>query len=318
MADPSARTGLIAALATAVALAAMFALTGTFSPDQVPDYASSPRQITGMALMLTLIPPYFVAALWLTRARSLALIDQLRPLVPDPAVVERARETVARSVRDHWKLGTAVGLVFGLLNTEPIKAFTESPIPGVEGSISIGQLLLWWLIGLMLLSRIATARAIRGLGAAVEVDVLRLERLRALGRAGVVDIVVVAGALLLSPLQSIDAEFRWYNYRFAIVVALPSAAFFLTWPLLPVHRRIQADRDARLRAVEAQLDQAGPAASTESLEALLAHRDRLRTARTWPLSSATLSRVLLYLVLPPLAWAGAALVEQVIEWALKR
>jgi hypothetical protein len=53
------------------------------------------------------------------------------------------------------------------------------------------------------------------------------------------------------------------------------------------------------------------------LETLLAHRDRLRGARTRPLGTRLLSRALLYLVFPPLAWAGAALVEQALEWALR-
>ncbi len=48
----------------------------------------------------------------------------------------------------------------------------------------------------------------------------------------------------------------------------------------------------------------------------MAHRDRLRAASTTPFSSRLLSRVLSYLGLPPLAWAGAALVERLLMQAL--
>ena len=57
---------------------------------------------------------------------------------------------------------------------------------------------------------------------------------------------------------------------------------------------------------------ATPEASAR-LETLLAHRDRLRAVRTWPLSTGLISRVLLYLVIPPLAWAGAAVVERMVD-----
>ena len=51
----------------------------------------------------------------------------------------------------------------------------------------------------------------------------------------------------------------------------------------------------------------------QQLESLLAHRDRLREQSTWPLSTALVSRVFLYLIIPPLAWAGAALVELLVD-----
>ena len=182
----------------------------------------------------------------------------------------------------------------------------------------MGQMMMWWLIGLLLGVRVTSARAFRGLAEVVEIDLLRPDRLRPLARAGVVDVVIIAGALLFTPLQSLDAEFRWYNYHFGLVVALPAAAFLLAWPLRPLHARNREERATRLAELERQIATLGADAPTDAdasarLEALLAHRDRLRAARVWPLSAGLLSRVLLYMVIPPLAWAGAALVERMVD-----
>ena len=51
------------------------------------------------------------------------------------------------------------------------------------------------------------------------------------------------------------------------------------------------------------------------LEALLSHRDRLHDQPTWPFSTALASRLVFYLVIPPIAWVGAASAEQLVtQW----
>ncbi len=305
--------------AALVALTLLFTTTDTLFPTHLPLYATSASQITGMALMLILVPTFLLVALSISKRRSLELIQQLVPLLPNPEEAEIASESIRGATRRTWKIGTAIGITFGLMNTESIAPIAEGPALQVAASISLGQLVLWWLIGLVMVMRVESARAFRRLGESVSFDLFRLDDLRPLARAGLIDVVIIAGALLLTPLQSLDAEFRWYNYRFALVVALPAASFFLLWPLRGVGTRIKLERDSKLRAVDAQLRDAQGTVSAESiskLETLLAHRDRLRRIGTTPLSTKLLSRVLFYLVFPPLAWAGAALVERMLERAL--
>jgi len=119
-------------------------------------------------------------------------------------------------------------------------------------------------------------------------------------------------------LQSLDAEFRWGNYQNALLVAIPASAFFLLWPLVPLYRRHREARDLRLARVERQLGRlpSTPPDDVDAwarLETLLAHRDRLQNLRLWPLSSGLLSRVGLYLVIPPLAWVAAAVVQRGVD-----
>jgi hypothetical protein len=302
--------------ATGAALTGAFWLSGTLVPTELPAYASSPLQITGMALMLILIPTYFVVAGQLAPKRSLELVHQLRPQIPDPEAADDAAAAIANSLRRVWVPGLLGGLVLGLFNTNPIHALTQSSSPAVEISISLGQLVLWMIVGLTLGMRFVSARAFSGLGALVDFDLFQLERLRPLAKSGMVDVALVAGALALTPIQALDAEFRWYNYRFGLLVALPTGLVALLWPLWTIHRRIRLDKQVRIAELDRLID-ASSSASTQSqltqLESLLAHRDRVRDVRTWLLSTALISRVFFYLVIPPLAWAGAALVELMID-----
>jgi len=312
--------GLAAAGGVGLALTVVFASLGHFSGESAaPDWSA--RELAGMAFMLIGLPAYLLAAWTIGQRRSLELVEQMRPRLPDPRVADRATAQIEGAWSGTWWIGTAIGIVLSLFNTQPLWAILESPAPRVSVPISLGQVLLWTVIGNLLATRFAVSNAFAALGESVSADVFGLERLRPLARNGVVDAAIVMGALLFVPLQSLDAEFRWENYRFGLLVALPALAVFLFWPLRTVHRRIRADRDARLRAVDEQIEAAGDAPpegpeETERLEHLLAHRDRLREARTWPLDLRLLSRVLLYVIIPPLAWAAAALVERGVDAAL--
>ena len=50
-----------------------------------------------------------------------------------------------------------------------------------------------------------------------------------------------------------------------------------------------------------------------TLEVLLQRRERVSNAATWPIDVGFLQRFLFYIIIPPLAWVGAALVEFVID-----
>jgi hypothetical protein len=50
-----------------------------------------------------------------------------------------------------------------------------------------------------------------------------------------------------------------------------------------------------------------------TLETITAHIDRVRAMPNWPIDVQTVTRVFAYVIIPPLAWVGAALVENFIN-----
>lgn len=86
-----------------------------------------------------------------------------------------------------------------------------------------------------------------------------------------------------------------------------------------IHHRLQRQRVERIDAVDALLANT-PRDSDDSallrLEMLYLRRDRLRRLSTWPVDVSAMQRALLYFVIPPLAWIGAALVEMGLEQAI--
>lgn len=309
------------ALLVFVGLLAFFWAAGTLDPQAIPHYATSRREVIGMALMLMLLPPYFVATTIAMRRHSLSLVEALRPWVADPRDCDRAWQAVASGWRQGWLPGAVLGFAMGLLNTSIIDALTATVAPRIHLSLSLGQLFLWTTIGVVLGIRFVAARAFRRLGEVVSFELFRLDRLKPLARSGLVDMMVIAGALAFAPLQSLDAEFRWYNYSFGLAVASLASLALVVWPLWPIHGRIRADRRRRLDSLDALIaEQPAPTTRPEilALEPILSHRDRLASLRPWLVSTDLVSRFLLYLIFPPLAWAGAAIVERIVDQLLSR
>jgi hypothetical protein len=269
--------------------------------------------------MLIALPPYFLAMRIFAQRRTLELIDELEPLLTDRQHAADARQKIRTSLRRSWPFGLGIGLAMGLFNANPIYALTRSATPWVDIPIASGQVLLWMLIGLFACQRFVTARSIERLGAVVEFDLFRLDRLKPMVRAGLVDVLVIAGALAFAPLQSLDAEFRSYNYSFALAVAIPAAFALLVLPLRSIHLRIRCEKQRQLARVDELISEASrddAIGDVVRFETLLAHRTRVADQPTWPISTALLSRLVVYLVIPPIAWVGAAIVETIVTRAM--
>ena len=122
--------------------------------------------------------------------------------------------------------------------------------------------------------------------------------------------------VLGASLQSIDAQFRYVNYVWALIVSIPAALTLALLPMVVIHKRILAMRNTELAAVNQIIQESPRDLSTTniaSLELLLQRRERLLALNTWPVDVTVVVRFFLYLVIPPLAWLGAALTEVMLD-----
>lgn len=110
--------------------------------------------------------------------------------------------------------------------------------------------------------------------------------------------------------------------RMALVlgtVILAVAGMALVLPLRGVHRRITQAKDAELEWVEAKLSEqrevlkSGADRTSGDLSDLAAYRDLVRAVRDWPMNTSSYVRFAVYLLIPAVSWAAAALVERFVD-----
>lgn len=267
-------------------------------------------QMWGSALTFILIPAYLMAAFPYLYRSHRDTVRSLKSLVPDVQTFDLALADTS----DRVAVGAALaGALFGLLQFAAVlfgDGYEINPIP--DYSLIVGNVLLWSIVASITAGRLRDALAMRRLGRQLHIDLYDLAQIRPIGRAAVRDVLVVMGALAFMPLQSLDAEFRWVNYQTGLAVGLVSSMLLFYLPMAGVRTAVQAAKEHRIGVLQAAIDSADRDRVAD-LEALVAHRERMLHLSTWPVDLSILSRVGLYLIIPPLAWVGAALVETLVQ-----
>jgi uncharacterized membrane protein YccC len=94
-------------------------------------------------------------------------------------------------------------------------------------------------------------------------------------------------------------------------------------PMRGIRTRVESAREELLGTLDRRLEALNSsdlgAASAETLrdmDTILDMRERVYQAPSWPVDLAGLRRIVLYIVLPPLTWSAAALVEMAIDGAV--
>ncbi len=267
-------------------------------------------QMWGSALTYILIPGYLMAAFPFLYRSHRDTVRVLRPMVTDAGEVDLALEDLSSRAAITAALA---GLLFGAAQfAQTLFSDAVQMNPRSDYPLIIGNTLLWAIVAAVTVGRIRDALAMRRLGRRLQVDLYDLSQVRPIGRAAIRDVLVVMGALAFMPLQSLDAEFRWVNYHTGLAVGLVSSALLFYLPMSGARQAIRTAKLARLAQLQGIVDTADRD-QVAALEALIAHRDRIQHLSTWPVDLSILSRVGLYLIIPPLAWVGAALVETLVQ-----
>lgn len=297
-----------------VLLSAMFLYSGVLFPVAIPDVFSSPEELLGQALLLILTPSFLITYLILAQRRSLGFADRLvasRLVSSDPA--KWLREIRGRTVT----IGVLLGFLYGfLLNLLPEWRSSFAELGIQIQSVMIGQLFLWTLVGFVLAYRIHTAIAFYQKGKVVPIDLYDTSKYVPFARNGLDDIFAITVLLVLATVQALDVQFRLNNYLTAWIIAFPAGASLLILPMLSLQRRLLAHKREFLAEMYSQVSDASRAAEPGSLaqiELLMQHRDRIQHTSAWPIDLSIATRLILYIIIPPLAWLGAAFVEFALD-----
>ncbi len=125
--------------------------------------------------------------------------------------------------------------------------------------------------------------------------------------------VAISGLMLLT-----ETGFGLISLVVGIVI-LAVAGIALVLPLRGVHRRITEAKETELEWVDDKLREqrgvlkSGADRTSGDLSDLAAYRDLVCAVRDWPINTSSYVRFALYLLIPVISWAAAALVERFVD-----
>lgn len=296
-------------------LLALYASTGVMFPRIDGKLFSSELEAIGLFLLSAAVPAYLIMCLIAWFRSSKSLYQQIDQLLDKDSMREIDRYKYSR----FWPAAMLAGLVFATTNNigwGGLYFNPESEFFVLSVFLVCNQFLLWSVIGIVLYLIFCDDLQLYALGKKVRISLYDLNSLNAFGKAGLNGLLIVVGALVLSTVQSIDREFRWFNYLNGLYVGLPGSVFLVLVPIWSVHVRIKSLKREALEQIEDKIRQTSVALDPDSivlLNGLLQRRDIVQSFRVWPMDLSIFSRFVLYVFIPPLAWAGAALTELLVD-----
>ncbi len=186
---------------------------------------------------------------------------------------------------------------------------------------TFAALLVWTAMITANSTLIANAILLADLGRNLKLDLLRGSTQVTLAKVAVMSTFSIVGTQALYVLLVLDSDSNWVTFApgFAITV-IPMFALFLI-PVWPMHQRLKEAKQNELSAIDKQLAllrpdpiiDLGAENKLDQLNRLLTYRREIRQTSEWPFDVPALARLGLYLILPPLTWVGAALIENVVD-----
>jgi hypothetical protein len=275
---------------------------------------------------------YIPTALAYSRRGMLRDLRDLRPLLP---ISEAEFENLivsttcvgARRLRVAGLVGFLLGLAIALL--DPVLSVMY------ETASLTDPLYLWmlayhaltlWLGGRLLITELDTARAYARMGEnLVQIDILDLRPLAPFARKGQRTVVIfILASSILSIFWLAPAAATSNVATMLLLLALVTASF--VFPVRGVHRRIRRVKHAELdrlreeirHARNAILQPTDPGEATGSrLADLVAYHGLIERVREWPFGAPTLLRIGLVAMLGMASWLGGAIVERLLDTALR-
>jgi hypothetical protein len=278
------------------------------------------------ALFFSLIIAYIIPVFSFITARAEEALLELTPLLPEdskaPSSQDGLRTVSLRTLLLLSLGGTLMGLGHLIIIRGSITQMLQELQNGPADLLSaLGAVLVWVVMFTVIYMLVQQAILFAKLGANVQISLLNTQALVAFGRVAIYSSLAIIGALAMFPLMNLDGQFEVAEaVPGAIATIVPLIMIFFI-PVWPVHKRLSALKEEALEALTVRLesrlgdddDRQPPPEKMADLTALLAYRREVSQVSTWPFDLSSMTRLSLYLIIVPLTWAGAALIERLVD-----
>lgn len=158
-------------------------------------------------------------------------------------------------------------------------------------------------------------------GNSVRIELLNTRKLLPIARVSISSSLAIIGALALFPLIGAETGVDLMEILPGAIATLISLICIFFIPVWPTHRRIAAVKKAQLAVLDNRIehhfnnDQQIESGShvDAALASLLVYRREIREVTTWPFDLGNVAKLSFYLIIPPLTWVAAALIERLVD-----
>ncbi|MEM7053948.1 MAG: hypothetical protein AAF446_05300 [Pseudomonadota bacterium] len=280
------------------------------------------------------IPLFFVCAVayivpmfhYIT-VRTHNALDILDPYIESPQRLAELHDMIEKRPLGWVVRTTLVSLGLWILQSRLLAGSWEAMWVSITSGyasvvINLGPLFVWLTMTVAMSALMQNAFTIRRLVPELASDIFEPNSYMPIGSMAVTSTLVALGGMALMSVMWIGGPINWWTTLPALVIFTPLMILLLLLPVLPMHRKLLAQRQEALGAAQHALRASRASAeqdeaSLASQAAALSMRREVAELAVWPFDVGTVTRFLSYAVIVPLTWAGAALIEMVVNALLE-
>lgn len=272
-------------------------------------------------LFFCLIISYIAPVFHFITRRTEEALDELTPrlLLPPERVSELRRGISEKStswVVRNTTVGTALWLLQSWLMAGSSEAMMQIITANASSFVSTVVPLLVWLTMICALGGVVdNARLFGRLSKSLDVDLLDPRSLTPFGRMAVSSTLMVIGAQASFSIMWLESGTDPWTTIPPVIVTTAVLVFLLIGPVWPVHRAIQFAKGEELALLQERINaqRSEDKSDFAALTGLLGYRREILDTTEWPFDLSIMTRFGLYLVIVPLTWIGAALIENLVD-----
>lgn len=273
------------------------------------------------AWFFSVVIAYIIPVFHYISERSVQAIDRLAPdLDPADGPVAAIRSRIYRKPR-RWFITVLAGGFGAAIAHNLAIAFRNGFERDLSDGLAImaGGTLTWVVLTLVIFALIDNARLFHRLARRVRLNPLSPERLHPFALVAVLSTLALVGAQAAFPILIFDATDA-ISFIPGLIATMVPMFVLAVLPVWPLHVRLQAAKRELLAGVNARIALASAPGSAAgdivTLAPLLTWRREVVALPDWPFDTGIFGRLVLYLIIPPLTWVGAALIQHIVETLL--
>ena len=318
-----------ALLASVVFVALLGAVLGVHSVFEEQPILEGVRGVLGIGsrvrtdIVLSFVTAYTLGAGLIGLAKATRELDRLRPILrvgdPEWRAFRRRLCPSAGALSIAAPIGGAVGASLVLLPY-------QQRVAAAEALVSLPfMILLFALLAMQALITIRQSQVFHEVGLQhVEVELLDLGALSPFAAMGLANVASWFIGSALAAFLVVSTATVWI-VAMVLVATVGMGIAGLILPSRGLHLRIRERKREELARIReaiaserAGLFSAAPGSPrAPAMPSLLAYEARIEGVREWPWDTSTLRRFGLFLLIPLASWIGGALVERVVDAALR-
>jgi len=240
-------------------------------------------------------------------------LERLGPLLGAEQAAQ-ARQELAHAYSSRGvTIARALGIAYGVIASVQVLIDVARGQTGATLYLWVPLLVpvLWATILPALWRLLRVTGFVYRLGARVRVDLGDPRGLGVFADVGIRHLLLIVIGLSVIPMQAIlTGGLGLIDFLPPLIVTTPVAVVVLVLPVWGIHRAIVAAKEAELDRATNALSAIPPADGQYLLWWL--YRQQIAQSSEWPVAARSATRIALYVVIPPLAWVAAALVQDIV------